>query len=362
MPTSRDVAKLAGVSQSTVSYVLSGKRPISPETRKRVEGAIAELTFQPNAGARALASQRTQVIGLVAPFGVTSDHSGLLPFIETIAKSVREHDHDLLLVTNDEGADGLVRVAGRRIVDALVVMEVEARDERIPVAAGLDVPVVLIGVPDDRAGLPCVDVDFHTAGALAVAELAEVGCRSAAVLGYSSAEVDRGINYVTRFLEGVRAEAARQGLPLVEVSPVELDRASVDAALDEVLSGEGEDGELPGLVLPHTEGVTGVLRALADRGLVPGEHLAVVAMSTDAAAEEFTTPLTNVSLEPRDVSRRAVETLFRLLDPDPADPAAAECRVDLVQPRLTRRASTPARLRPPAPPQPPALAAATSSA
>jgi DNA-binding LacI/PurR family transcriptional regulator len=343
-PTSRDVAKLAGVSQSTVSYVLSGKRPISPETRKRVEGAIAELTFQPNAGARALASQRTQVIGLVAPFGVTSDHSGLLPFIETIARSVREHDHDLLLVTNDEGADGLVRVAGRRIVDALVVMEVEARDERIPVAAGLDVPVVLIGVPDDRAGLPCVDVDFHTAGALAVAELAESGCRSAAVLGYSSAEIDRGINYVTRFLDGVRSEATRRGLPLVEVSPVELDRASVDAALDEVLSVEDdEDGELPGLVLPHTEGVAGVLRALADRGLVPGEHLAVVAMSTDAAAEEFTTPLTNVSLEPRDVSRRAVEALFRLLDPDPDVPGAADSGVELVQPRLTRRASTPAR-------------------
>lgn len=344
MPTSRDVAKLAGVSQSTVSYVLSGKRPISPETRKRVEGAIAELTFHPNAGARALASQRTQVIGLVAPFGVTSDHSGLLPFIETIARSVREHDHDLLLVTNDEGAQGLVRVAGRRIVDALVVMEVEARDERIPVAAALDVPVILIGVPDDRAGLPCVDLDFHAAGALAVAELAESGCRSAAVLGYSAAEIDRGINYVPRFLEGVRAEADRRGLPLTVVSPVELDRASVDAALDEVLSEE-EDGVLPGLVLPHTEGVAGVLRALADRGLVPGEHLAVVAMSTDAAAEEFTTPLTNVSLEPRDVSRRAVEALFRLLDAQPHqhDPGAEAPGVELVQPRLTRRASTPAR-------------------
>lgn len=343
MPTSRDVAKLAGVSQSTVSYVLSGKRPISEETRRRVEGAIAELTFQPNAGARALASQRTQVIGLVAPFGVTSDHSGLLPFIETIARRVREHDHDLLLVTNDEGAQGLVRVAGRRIVDALVVMEVEARDERIPVAAGLDVPVILIGVPDDPAGLPCVDLDFEAAGAMAVAELAESGCRTVAVLGYSSAEIDRGINYVTRFHDGVEREAARRGVPLTTLSPVELDRASVDAALDEVLSTEEEDGELPGLVLPHTEGVAGVLRALADRGLVPGEHLNVVAMSTDAAAVEFSTPLTNVSLEPRDVSRRAVDTLFRLLDPDTPATDGDVPGVELVHPRLTRRASTPAR-------------------
>ena len=68
MVTSRDVARLAGVPQSTVSYVMSGRRSISPETRRRVEEAIETLGFQPNAGARALASQRSQVIGLVVPF------------------------------------------------------------------------------------------------------------------------------------------------------------------------------------------------------------------------------------------------------------------------------------------------------
>ena len=68
MPTSKDVAEAAGVAQSTVSYVLSGKRPISEKTRKKVEAAIEQLTYQPNAGARALASRKTRVIGLVIPF------------------------------------------------------------------------------------------------------------------------------------------------------------------------------------------------------------------------------------------------------------------------------------------------------
>ena len=48
MPTLADVAKLAGVSLSTASYVMSGKRPISDETRQRVFAAMAELGFQPN--------------------------------------------------------------------------------------------------------------------------------------------------------------------------------------------------------------------------------------------------------------------------------------------------------------------------
>ena len=56
MATIADVASHAGVSMSTVSYVLSGKRPISEETRQRVEEAIRELGYRPHAGARALAS------------------------------------------------------------------------------------------------------------------------------------------------------------------------------------------------------------------------------------------------------------------------------------------------------------------
>src|ERR1700752_3575704 len=95
--TSKDVARLAGVSQSTVSYVMSGKRPISEETQQRVNDAIAQLTYEPNAGARALASQRTSVIGLMVPTYAGVDPAGQLPFIQTITSSARARDHDVLL-------------------------------------------------------------------------------------------------------------------------------------------------------------------------------------------------------------------------------------------------------------------------
>ena len=58
-----------------------------------------------------------------------------------------EHDHDVLLVTADEGSAGLQRLAQRSLCDGLVLMDIEARDERVPVAASLSVPVILIGVP-----------------------------------------------------------------------------------------------------------------------------------------------------------------------------------------------------------------------
>ena len=164
--TSRDVARVAGVSQSTVSYVMSGRRSISAETRKRVLDAIEQLTYQPNAGARALASQRTQVIGLVVPFRAGRRHRR--PAARSSRRSpscARAEDHDVLLVTADEGSAGLTRLAGRALCDAIVMMDIEADDARIPVAAALRVPVILIGVPDDSAGLHCVDLDFAEAGA-----------------------------------------------------------------------------------------------------------------------------------------------------------------------------------------------------
>ena len=68
MATIGDVARRAGVSRSTVSYALSGKRSISVATRERIEQAIADLEFTPNAGARALATSQTMVLGLLLQF------------------------------------------------------------------------------------------------------------------------------------------------------------------------------------------------------------------------------------------------------------------------------------------------------
>ena len=334
MVTSRDVARLAGVSQSTVSYVMSGRRSISPETRRRVEAAIEELAFQPNAGARALKSQRTKVIGLVVPFGPSADTAGLLPFIETIANCAREEDHDVLLVTRDEGSAGLTRLAARSLCDAIVLMDIEARDARIPVAAALAVPVILIGLPADPAGLPCVDLDFELAGRMAVDDLAAGGHDRVVLIGHPPEMVARELNFIGRFRLGAEAAAAAHGLPFSVVELPARGRAGAADAVDRALK---EGGDRLGLVVPNTEAVQSTLQALIERGVRPGRDVSVTGVLTDVLAETITPAVTNVSLEPRDVSRRAMQTLFRLLDRDHPRPAPP---VELVTPRLTRRNTT----------------------
>ncbi|MEV6152366.1 LacI family DNA-binding transcriptional regulator [Nonomuraea sp. NPDC052129] len=328
--TSKDVARIAGVSQSTVSYVMTGKRPISERTRQRVLDAMAQLTYEPHSGARALAGRRTRVVGLVVRFGAGGDAFGLLPFIETIASSARAHDHEVLLVTADEGSAGLRRLAGRALCDAIIMMDIEERDERVPVAAALSVPVVLIGVPADPAGLHCVDLDFEAAARMAVEELADTGHDEIVVVGYPAAAMERGLNYVGRFLRSARRQAQVRGLPLTVIEPV--DHGQEAAAADQLLARR--TGGRLGVVVPHSDAIMPLLNALRKKDVVPGRDISLIGLSSDRWAVQPDPPYTNISVEPRDVSRRAMETLFWLLDPSSGVERPA---IDLVAPRLTRR-------------------------
>jgi DNA-binding LacI/PurR family transcriptional regulator len=330
--TSKDVARIAGVSQSTVSYVMTGKRPISERTRQRVLAAMEQLTYEPNAGARALAGRRTQVVGLVVPFEPADDTTGLLPFIETIASSARANDHEVLLVTANEGSAGLRRLAGRALCDAIIMMDIQEQDERVPVAASLPVPVVLVGVPNDPAGLYCVDLDFEAAARMAVDELVDTGHDEAVLLGYSAATMERRVNFAGRFLRSARWQAQARGLPLTVIERVELGREAAAQAVEQALARRA--GGRLGLVVPHSAIVAPVLHALRLRGVVPGRDISLIGLGPDRQAEQSDPPYTNVSEEPRDVSRRAMETLFWLLDPSPGVGRPA---IDLVAPRLTRR-------------------------
>ena len=107
-----DVARHAGVAPSTVSYVLSGKRSITQETRERVLASIKALGYQPHAGARALASNRSNVVALVVPLRTGIHVPVIMQFATSVVTAAREHDHDVLLLTQNEGEAGLRRVAG----------------------------------------------------------------------------------------------------------------------------------------------------------------------------------------------------------------------------------------------------------
>jgi DNA-binding LacI/PurR family transcriptional regulator len=272
--TIADVARAAGVSNSTVSYVLSGKRPISGDTRKRVEESIKELGYRPNAGARALASSRTNVLALVAPLRRDIVVPVIMQFATAVVLTARDEDHDVLLLTHDEGPDGIERVASSAMVDALIVMDVEDDDPRIPVLAALRQPAVLIGLPKRSGGLSCVDLDFTAAGNLAVQHVAGHGHTEIGLVGPSPAVYERGTSYARRFLAGVDEAVDALGIR-VDVEPCEPTFDGVRTCLDRI------GRKLPdatALIVHNETALPPLLNILRERGQRVPEDLSILAL------------------------------------------------------------------------------------
>jgi DNA-binding LacI/PurR family transcriptional regulator len=311
MATIGDVARAAGVSVSTVSYVLSGKRTISAATQERVQQAIAALGYRPHAGARALASSRSNVIALMVPFRPGINVQIIMQFVGGVVTTAREHDHDVLILTQDDPS-GMSRIAASSTADALIVMDIEADDARLPALRALSLPSILIGVPDDTSGLSCVDLDFAAAGRLAVRELARHGHQHLVLVGASQDRIDHRANYALRMRHGVLDQAATSGVE-AHVVPAEPTFAGGAHALDEALAAHPGT---TGLVVHNEAALGGLLARVRERGLRVPEDLSVVAVSPPDIAAAVPVPVSTIDVPGHRIGRIAVEMVMARLAGD----------------------------------------------
>ncbi|MHC5906105.1 LacI family DNA-binding transcriptional regulator [Streptomyces sp. S6] len=323
-----DVARLAGVSPSTVSYALSGKRPISEETRRRVQDAIRDLGYRPHAGARALASSRSRVLALVVPLRAGVHLPVVMQFVVSVVTAARRHDHDVLLLTQEEGEAGLRRAAEAALVDAVILMDVQLHDPRPSLLRSPDRPTVAIGFPAGPQGLTCIDLDFRTAGEVCVEHLAELGHRAVALVGSPPEVYVRQTAFAQRVMQGFTTAAARAGLQSA-VHPCEPTPVAARRVAEQLLR---EQPALTGVVVHNEAVLEPLIEAFEQLGLsVPGD-LSVAAICPADLAEHL--QVTAVALPSGQVGTQAVELLMGKLAGEPVP------ETTLLPPTLTRRAST----------------------
>ncbi|MEU6527212.1 LacI family DNA-binding transcriptional regulator [Streptomyces sp. NPDC046924] len=330
MVTLAEVAQHAGVSASTVSYVLSGKRSISANTRRRVEESIRRLGYHPNAGARALASNRSNVIALMIPLRTDMYVPVMMEIAVAVATTARTHGYDVLLLTGEEGPDAVRRVVGSGLADGMILMDVELEDERLPLLRGDGRPSVLIGLPADTTGLTCVDLDFRATGALCVEHLAALGHRDVAVIGEAPAVYERHTGFAERTLDGLRSQARESGVRLLH-RPCEGGYAAMAVTLARILD------ERPGttaFVVQNESAVEPLLALLRQQGRAVPEDVSVVAICPEQVAVQASVRLTSVVIPAQEMGRYAVEHLVAKLD------GRGDDEVVLIAPELTVRASS----------------------
>src|SRR4051794_1586074 len=171
-----EIARRAGVSRSTVSYTLTGKRPVSDETRRRIQAVIDELDYRPNASARALKEGRTRTLGLVIPPASQRLTDMQLGFVASVVEAAARVDLDVLLSPSGGDHDrSFERVVTGRRVDRVTRKERPLSGDRVTRLQQPGLPFVTIGRTAEPGGTSWVDVDYNGLIARCVDHLADLG-------------------------------------------------------------------------------------------------------------------------------------------------------------------------------------------
>jgi len=329
MPTSvTDVARHAGVSVSTVSYVLSGNRPISEKTKQRVLASIAELGFQPHAGARSIRARATNIFALVMPIERDVRADVQMRFVLGVLRAARAKGKNLLLLPAEDGMDELARLTASSAVDGVLAMEIRVHDPRVATLATLSKPVVLIGTPEDPHRLAHIDFDFAAAGALCAEYLADLGHQQVAYLGQSQDTFAREAGYAVRARNGALQTLAARGMR-AQALTVELGRSGVTEALERLFQVQPET---TALIVYNELALPNILMRLNELDIRVPADMSVVALCPEDQAADAAPSVSNVSLPAIELGTLAVEQLLELLDGTRPEPV-------LLSPTLTPRGS-----------------------
>ncbi|HET6500245.1 MAG TPA: substrate-binding domain-containing protein [Amycolatopsis sp.] len=319
-----DVARLAGVSHQTVSRVINAPDGVRPEVRQRVEQAIKELRYQPNAAARALARQRTMNLGVVS---IGTSQYGPATTLFGIAEAAREAGYatslvSLAVIDRQHMKTALEHLVADSVAGIIVLAPVATA---VTAVHGLspDVPLVLFE-PGVHDGVTSVAVDETLGARLATRHLLELGHDT--VWHVSGPEGWLGTDARIR---GWRAELAAARRVAHEVIAGDW---SADSGY-RVGQRIARDPEITAVFTANDQMALGLLLALREHGRAVNE-ISVVGFDDIPESAFYQPPLTTVRLDFTEVGHRCVDRLLELIRGEAPAPKPP------VQPELVVRGST----------------------
>lgn len=334
VPTMRDIALLAGTSQSTVSRVLNDtptRVPIAIETRERVNAAARQLGYRPNPLARGLRGAPTMLIGAIVRDITDPFFAGA---IEALSTEARGSGYNVVLGHAHGSADEameLATVLETRHCDAIVLLgDMQDQPQLLADLRNVLVPVVALWQGSSPLEVPTVDVD-NAAGI-------EAGLEHLVGLGH------RRIAFVSgRPLGDIRErQAAFETFVTKRVGPIPegyIQHVSNNpTGGEDALAALVELPEPPTAIMTSTDTLAvGVLHAAHARGRRVPEDLSVVGFDDIQLAGHTIPALTTLRMPTREIVARGLKVAIDLARDGSAAP---EPRVDLVTPTLIVREST----------------------
>ena len=303
-----DVARSAGVSLSTASRALSEPDLVHPETREKVQRAVALLGYVPHGAARALASRRSRTLGAVVP---TLDNPIFANSTQALQRTLSAAGYTLLLASHEYDAAtelAVTRALIERGVDGLVLVGSDHSPELAGFLAQSGVPFELTWTLDAGGHHHCTGFSNRLASIRMAQHLLDLGHTQIAVLSGHTAHNDRARERVA----GVREALAARGIPLPGSRVVETafsvarGRTALRALLD-------ADPGLTAVICGNDILALGALLECSARGLaVPGDF-SVTGFDDIELAAEVSPSLTTVRIPTAQIGARAGERLLARL-------------------------------------------------
>jgi LacI family transcriptional regulator len=285
--TIADVAEHAGVSKTTVSHVLSGRRPVAHATRERVEGSIRQLGFRPDGLARSLRTRRSHLVALLIP-DITN------PFYPVLARGLESGmdgaGYRVVICNTDSRSESELEFVGEmtdRRVDGIVLDSSVVGVDEVRELTGPSLPVVWIGAEGSaHPGIDTVKSDDEQGAFDVTTHLIRRGCARVAIIdGTPNSGAPRNAGHLRALTDAGRSN----GSPIVRHGG--WTREGGAAAMAELLdAGPAPDG----VFCANDLMAIGALDMLRSRGLRVPDDVAVAGFDDIDAAAIVNPPLTSV--------------------------------------------------------------------
>lgn len=313
----RGISKLArelGLSTGTISRALNNVPGVHEDTRRRVLEAAQRLGYEPNQAARALALGQTKSIGFMIDLDPDTAANGdnfFMGVFDGVQSVLTPLGLDLLVLpcpSKQHRFAFLDRLVSRRLVDGMILSGTEESDPRIDLLQSKGLPFAALGRSNTETPFAWVDLDFEGVAEAAVDRLVGMGHRRIAIT------VPFGdLNFGAVFKAAYRKALARHGLPF---DPEIVFQSGF---------GEGEGYFLVDAMLDNPDPVTaavlifeaaaiGMYLRLEERGLKPGEDLAIIGFRDEAIVRHLRPRLTRFEVSLHEVGSSLANALMEQIN------------------------------------------------